>query len=105
MVVGNGALWVANFDDDTVTRVELAGLGEPASSSTISVGDGPVDVAFGEGGVWVANQLDHTVMRLDAETGKRVATIELGNEPQRVAAGEGRVWVTVRAPDADALAP
>ena len=62
-------------------------------------------MAFGEGGVWVANQLDHTVMRLDAETGKRVATIELGNEPQRVAAGEGRVWVTVRAPDADALAP
>ena len=105
MAVGNGVLWVANFDDDAVTRVALAGLGQPASSTTIPVGDGPIDVALGEGGIWVANQLDHTVTRLDAETGEPVATIELGNEPQRVAAGEGRVWVTVQAPDDDALAP
>ena len=55
--VSDGALWVANYDDGTVTKIVTAGLGEPASPTTIEVGDGPVDVAFGEGGIWVANQL------------------------------------------------
>jgi YVTN family beta-propeller protein len=92
---------VANFDDDTVTRVAIAGRGQTPDTSEISVGDGPVDVAFGEGGVWVANQLDRTLTRIDPETGDIVATIGVGNEPQRVAAGQGGVWVTVRAPETE----
>jgi streptogramin lyase/predicted Ser/Thr protein kinase len=102
VAVGDGALWIANEADDTVTRVTLAGLGQPASSSTFAVGDGPVDVAVDDDGVWVANKLDRSVTRLDPETGDEVATIGLGNEPQSLAVGEGRVWVTVRATeDAD----
>jgi serine/threonine protein kinase len=103
IAVGDNVLWVANFDADTVTRVEIPGPGQAASTSEFPVGDGPVDVAVGEGGVWVVNKLDHTLTRLDAESGAVVATIGLGNEPQRVAAGEGRVWVTVRAAEDDAL--
>ena len=98
IAVGAGALWVANFDDDTVTRIVLAESGAPTRSD-FPVGDGPVDVAVGEGGVWVASSLDRTVTRLDPATGKIVATIELGNEPQRLAAGGGAVWVSVRAPE------
>ena len=105
IAVGENALWVANFDDDTVTRIATAGSGQTPELSTFDVGDGPVDVAFGEGGVWVVNQLDRTVMRLDPESGGVEATIGLGNEPQRVAAGEGMVWVTVRAPEEDAVTP
>jgi YVTN family beta-propeller protein len=67
--------------------------------TTIPVGDGPVDVAFGEGALWVVNQLDGTVSRIDPESNEVVETISVGSEPQRVAAGEGRVWVTVRAPE------
>jgi YVTN family beta-propeller protein len=93
---------VANFDDDTVSRIDVPGGGQGVTVDQIPVGDGPLDVAVGEGGVWVANSLDRTVMRLDPETGDVVATIEVGNEPQRVAAGEGAVWVTVRAPEAGA---
>ncbi len=98
-----GSLWVANYADDTVTRLEIAAPGATPIFTQIPVGDGPVDVAFGEGAIWVVNQLDRTVMRIDAESGDVGATVRIGNEPQRVAAGEGRVWVTVRAPEADVV--
>ena len=93
------SLWVANFDDDTVSRIVVAGRGHPRRDDDFPVGDGPVDVAVGEDGVWVASSLDRTVTRLDPETGEVVATIEIGNEPQRMAAGGGAVWVSVRAPE------
>jgi serine/threonine protein kinase len=97
VAVGGNALWVANFDADTVTRIADPAGGAPVSN-TFDVGDGPSDLAVDENGVWVANKLDRNVMRLDPETGHVDATIELGNEPQRIAAGGGSVWVTVRAP-------
>jgi len=100
IAVGTGALWVANFDDDTVTRITVPGRGQTVELDTFEVGDGPLDVAVGEGAVWVVSRLDRTLTRLDPESGEVKATIDLGNEPQRVAAGEGAVWVTVRAPEA-----
>jgi DNA-binding beta-propeller fold protein YncE len=101
IAISEDSLWVANFEDDTVTRVLIPGRGQTPTLTHIPVGDGPVDVAFGEGAVWVANRLDRTVTRIDAETGDTEATIDVGNEPQRIAAGEGRVWVTVRAPEVE----
>jgi YVTN family beta-propeller protein len=97
IAVGPDSLWVANFEDDTVTRIAISGRGQTPTLTLIPVGDGPADVAVGEGGVWVVNRLDRTVTRIDPATGQVVATIGIGNEPQRVAAGEGAVWVTVRA--------
>jgi len=105
IAVGEGSLWVANFDDDTVTRVEVPGAGQAVAPQPIAVGDGPVDVAVGEGGVWVVSQLDRRLTRIDPDTGKVVARIAIGNEPQRVAAGGGAVWVTVRAPEEQTVEP
>ena len=95
------SLWVANYADDNVTRLQFESRGATPVITEIPVGDGPVDVAFGEGAVWVVNQLDRTVTRIDAQSGDVVKTIRIGNEPQRIAAGEGYVWVTVRAPETD----
>ena len=85
-------LWVANFDDDTVSRIERPGAGGPATEDRgdFPVGDGPVDVAVDETGVWVANSLDRTVSRLDPESGDMVATIEIGNEPRGSPPGKVR---------------
>jgi YVTN family beta-propeller protein len=105
VAVGDGSLWVANFEDDTVTRIAIPGRGQTASLSTFDVGDGPVDVAVDESAVWVANQLDRSVSRIDPETGDVTSTIGLGNEPQRLAVGKGSVWVTVRAPEEENPAP
>jgi YVTN family beta-propeller protein len=104
IAASSDSLWVANYADDTVTRLHFQSPGATPVITTHPVGDGPVDVAFGEGAVWVVNQLDRSVTRIDAESGDVVKTIEIGNEPQRVAAGEGYVWVTVRAPESDAAA-
>jgi serine/threonine-protein kinase len=97
VAVGGSAVWVANFDADTVTKIGVSG--SAPVQSTFDVGDGPVDLAVDENAVWVANQLDRTVVRLDPETGDVEAKIDLGNVPQGIAVGEGRVWVTVRAPE------
>ena len=96
IAVSDETLWVANFEDDTVTRIDVP-AGKPAVTTRIPVGDGPAAVAVGEGGVWVANQLGHTVSRVDPESNEVVATVDVGNEPGRVATGAGSVWVTVRA--------
>ena len=103
VAVSSDSVWVANYGDDTITRLQIESKGATPTITDILVGDGPVDVAFGEGAVWVVNQLDRTVSRIDPESDDVVATIGLGNEPQRVAAGEGRVWVTVRAPAEDSF--
>ncbi len=99
IALGSDSLWVANFGDDTVTRVEIPGAGQTPKLTHIPVGDGPVDVAVGEGAVWVANSLGRSVSRIDPETNEVEATISVGNEPQRVATANGRVWITVRAPE------
>ena len=90
IAVGTDSLWVANFGEDTVTRVQIPGRGQTPTLTDIPVGDGPVDVAFGEGAVWVANSLGRSVTRIDPDTNEVAATIPLGNSPQRLAAGEAR---------------
>jgi YVTN family beta-propeller protein len=98
IAVGQGSLWVACFDDDTVWRIDIPGPGQPATPTSIPVGDGPADVAVGEGGVWVVNRNDGTVSRIDPERNEVAATIAIGHEPRRIAAGGNAVWVTVAAP-------
>ncbi|MGH2606872.1 MAG: protein kinase domain-containing protein, partial [Anaerolineales bacterium] len=41
IAVGTNVLWVANFEADTVTRVDIPGPGQPAVPTTFPVGDGP----------------------------------------------------------------
>jgi YVTN family beta-propeller protein len=98
IAVGQGSLWVACFDDDTVWRIDIPGPGQPATPTSIPVGDGPADVAFGERAVWVVNRNDGTVSRIDPERNEVVATIPIHAEPRRVAAGGKAVWVSVAAP-------
>jgi YVTN family beta-propeller protein len=90
IAAGADSLWVANFADDTVSRIDM----NTRTVTPIDVGDGPVDVAFGEGAAWVANSFDHTISRIDPETNEVTATVDVGREPLHVAAGEGAVWVT-----------
>src|SRR5262249_30508711 len=65
---GLGSLWVANHDDDTVTRVQYPRFGGTPSLHTIPVGRDPVDLAAGDSAVWVANRLDGTVSRIDPKS-------------------------------------
>ena len=90
VAVGAGAVWVANFNDDDVVRVDpLSGK----ATAKIPVGNGPFSVAVGEGAVWVANQFDDAVVRIDPGTNRVGKSIPVGDRPVAVAVGEGAVWV------------
>jgi YVTN family beta-propeller protein len=91
VVVGDGAVWVANTGDATVQRFHPVTF-EEGPIWTIPVGRRPTALAHGEGAVWVANQSDDTVTRIDTAT-RSVHTIPVGDAPSAVAVAGGVVWV------------
>jgi YVTN family beta-propeller protein len=90
IVIGGGYVWVADRDDDAVTRIDP----RTSETTTIYVGNGPVAVSYGADALWVANGDDGTVSRIDGGSLK-VKSIHVGNSPAGVAVGENLVWVTV----------
>jgi YVTN family beta-propeller protein len=91
IVVGGGAVWIANSGDATVQRFDPVTFDE-GPIRTISVGRQPVAVAYGDGALWVASRGDDAVTRVDPATGSTI-TIPVGDAPVSVAVGAGAVWV------------
>ena len=98
IVHGHGSLWVANTEDETLSRVD------PHTREVVAtIGVGPaVDLAVGRDAVWTANGIDGTVGRIDPAVNARIATIDLrGGDPivpstvNAVTVGGGAVWVAV----------
>jgi YVTN family beta-propeller protein len=94
VAVGEGAVWVANTGDETVTRLD-ARTGEP-EGRPIPVGEDPRAVGVGGGAVWVANSGDGTVSRIDPATNTAGAPIPVGRSPTDVAVGGGIAWVATQ---------
>ena len=92
VAVGFGDLWVSDSFENTVTRVDPAGV----VVAPIPVGHGPIAVAVGEDAVWVADSLDDAVVRIDPETNSVVDTIPVGRSPSSIAVEAGSVWVANR---------
>ena len=94
IVYARQRLWVANSDDQTVSRFNPATFQE-GSLPPITVGQGPAAIAFGANAIWVANKDEGTVTRinrLDAAF-PSTETIEVAPGPTAVAYGDGAVWV------------
>jgi YVTN family beta-propeller protein len=89
VAVGFGDLWVTDSFENTVTRVDPAGV----VVAPIPVGHGAIAIAVGEGAVWVADSLDDAVVRIDPETNSVVDTIPVGRSPSSIAVEAGAVWV------------
>ncbi len=93
LAFGEGALWVANAGDRTVSRVD------PASREQVhAIGVGtfpPSAVAAGEGAVWVPTRFSDEVAVIDPRTDAVDHTVALpdGSGPGSVAIGGGFVWV------------
>ncbi len=91
LAAGAGAVWVSNYNDNTVSRISES---THAVVQTIPVGSTPSGIAVGRSAVWVANNYDDTVARIDPSAGRVVQTIGVGNAPTGVALADGSVWVT-----------
>jgi YVTN family beta-propeller protein len=92
IAVGFGDLWITDSFEDTVSRVDPAGV----VIETIPVGHGASAVAVGEGAVWVVDSLDDAVVRIDPETNSSTTVIPVGRYPSGIAVGAGAVWVANR---------
>lgn len=98
VAIGEGAVWVANADDGTISRID------PKTRKvvhTIGVGADVSDLAIGFGSVWVADGNDGTVTRIDPTLNAPQATLDLGAETQLsptavflVAVDGTHVWAT-----------
>ena len=102
---GSGSLWVANLDDQTVSRIDPASL---RTVRVISAAAPPTGIAASAGGVWVAESSSSlkpnttpatsvSVEPLDPEFDSFGAAIPIGNVvwggPGSIAARGDSVWV------------
>ena len=90
VAAAGGAVWVADPDGDTVSRIEPD---RDAVTVTVDVAASPVAVAAVNDAVWVASFVDGTVTRIDPFTDEVVATVTVGETPAGVAATAEAVWV------------
>jgi YVTN family beta-propeller protein len=87
---GAGSLWVTNFNDNTVSRVDPAAARVVA---TVPVGPGPITTLATEDGIWIANYLGGSVSRIDPATDRVTVTVPTGGKPVGLSADGGLVWV------------
>jgi YVTN family beta-propeller protein len=90
IAAGEGAVWVANPEQGTVSRVDPAAR---RVVQRITVGRDPAGVAAGDGAVWVANSGERSVSWINPTTNTEVKRIPVGNGPTGIALGHGAVWV------------
>jgi len=84
LAIGAGAVWVANMNPRTVTRID------PETNvvvATIPLGEpdflwGPTRLAFGHGSLWATDGMSSSVFRIDPEANRVAATIPLGSPTQ-----------------------
>jgi DNA-binding beta-propeller fold protein YncE len=92
IAVGDGSLWVAAFDDGTISRVDLA-TGEPTGDAIRLKEAFPSALAYGFDSLWVTDVVADTLLRLDESTGEIEQTIAVGDSPTGIAIDDQGVWV------------
>jgi len=102
--VGEGSVWVSNYNEDTVRRLDAA-TGKETGAVKLPAGSSPEGIIDAAGAIWVATHHGGTVVRIDPATNRIAATVVLvppgSSGPQGIAAGLGSVWVDV--PNANAV--
>jgi YVTN family beta-propeller protein len=96
ITVGRGAIWVANFDDKTLSRIDPSSGTEVARPGGVGI---PVGIAEGEGRVWIVDGFADTLSILDPQTNQVVKVVRDAGGTA-IAVGFGSVWVTDSTNDA-----
>lgn len=83
------AVWVANKDDGTVSRIDA---NSDHVIATIKIGGEPWGLASDGSSVWVGNYGEGTITRVDTATNKIAARIHVGREPIALDYRNGSLW-------------
>jgi len=84
------AIWVANTDQGTVSRIELA---DTSQQEEISVGSLPRGIVHAFDSIWVSLGGANEVVRLDPEDGEEQDRIPIGATSEGITAGPDSIWV------------
>jgi peptide/nickel transport system substrate-binding protein len=95
VAVGEGAVWVANRDDGTVSRIDPA---TNAVSDTVGVGGSPTAIATGHGALWIGDASGGAVVRIDPRTRRVTRRVEVRSSPVALVVDGGSVWTAAVAP-------
>ncbi|MFN8465594.1 MAG: hypothetical protein U0X20_08600 [Caldilineaceae bacterium] len=97
VVVGDGAAWVTNTHDGTLSRIDT-NTNQVVATLTIGEKGGkygsPWAAALGASSLWVTDNAGHAIVRLDPATNEVLATIPIEVEPFALDATEDAVWVS-----------
>lgn len=91
-----GNIWVANYIDGTVTRIQDNDNGT-VGTTTIKVATGPEGIcADAYGYVWVSCSISNVVTKIKADSGLKIVDISVGSTPRGICANEdsSMIWVT-----------
>jgi YVTN family beta-propeller protein len=87
VAAGEGAVWVANADDDSVSRIDPS---TNRVAATIRVGKHPTSIFARAGAVWVRTEIgEATVHRIDPASSRVTGHVEVGLQN----VGPDAVWV------------
>ena len=107
--VGEGAVWVLNADDQTVSRIDPA---THRIAKTFSTGRTPTDIAVGAGSVWIGNaavengrieEFTDTISQVDPQSAAVTHTLRLAKPTTKVPPGSVLPGVSQLAVGAGAL--
>ena len=93
IAAADGALWVVNALDGTVSRVDPL---TDAVTKTLQIPDGPSAIGATAGAVWVTEEFGSHLVRIDAAQGVITASIPLESRPEALAATDAGVWVSAQ---------
>ncbi|MEA2508664.1 MAG: hypothetical protein QOG21_746 [Actinomycetota bacterium] len=88
---GEGGVWVANFDDQTLQLIDPA---SDTVGTARAITGPPKAITTGGGYVWVTSSFTGTLFRFDPKAAHSVVPISVGTGASGVAFGDGSVWVT-----------
>ena len=93
MALTADALWVADCDDKTLSRIDRRTARVTAVIATgVAAADGEMNVVAGAGSVWLASTASGVISRIDPALGRVSARITVAPGSNYLAFGHGALW-------------
>lgn len=90
IVFANGFVWVANYTDGTVAKIDIY---SNTIVATITVGTNPYRLCYDGLYLWVSNYGDGTISKIDVNSNTAISAVTVSTNPRGIAYDGSRLWV------------